>query len=166
MDIIALWTCGPAYLAAFQDVLDEENLDPYQIDQSHPPYEVRADALLAACDGLGWASYTSGIRNRMDAWRGSDHSRKRTNSYLASTSEELTRACVDSSMKVCGALGLPCCTQERIASLDARLKNGHEPDFGTQLILSAWLQWNRLGESAYEEWETDVKASLCDQVTL
>jgi hypothetical protein len=166
VDVVALWTCGPAYLAAFQDVLDEESLDPYQIDQSHPPYEVRADALLSACDGLGWASYTSGIRNRMDAWRASDLSRKRTNSYLASTSAELTRECVDSSMKVCDALGLPCCTPEGIASLDARLQNGYEPDFGTELILSAWLRWNQLGEGAYEEWETDVKASLCNQVTL
>jgi hypothetical protein len=32
IDIIAPWTCGPAYLAAFQDVVEKPGINPYKID--------------------------------------------------------------------------------------------------------------------------------------
>src|SRR5712691_5868169 len=46
MDVIALWTTGPAYLATFHDILEDEELNPYLVGQSHPPYEIRANALI------------------------------------------------------------------------------------------------------------------------
>lgn len=58
VDVIALWTCGPSYLAALHDVMDDANLDPYQLGQSHPPYALRAQVLVQAAAALGWAYYT------------------------------------------------------------------------------------------------------------
>jgi hypothetical protein len=61
MDVIALWTAGPAYLATFQDTLEDEELNPYQVGQSHPPYEVRANALIDASKRLGWEDAAQGL---------------------------------------------------------------------------------------------------------
>jgi len=58
MDVIALWTTGPAYLATFHDILEDEELNPYLVGQSHPPYEIRANALIDASNRLGWENYT------------------------------------------------------------------------------------------------------------
>ncbi len=166
VDVIALWACGPAYLATLQDVLEAESLDPYQIGKSHPPYEVRSNALLSASDKLGWAYYTGGIRRQMDAWRNSERRRGRTNSYLAYASPDLTRECVDAALSACEALGLPRCTPALVGEVSDRIQDGGMPDFGSELLLAAWLRRNQLDEDAYEAWEREVKESLCSLVTL
>ncbi|HWE36675.1 MAG TPA: hypothetical protein VG406_08915 [Isosphaeraceae bacterium] len=168
VDVIALWTCGPAYLATLQDILEAEGLDPYQIGKSHPPYEVRSKALLFASDKLGWAYYTDGIRRQMDAWRNSERGRGRgrTNTYLANASLDLTRECVDASLFACETLGLPRCTPAFIEEIGDRIHDGGMPGFGSELLVTAWLRQNRLDGDAYEAWEREVKESLCALVTL
>jgi hypothetical protein len=164
VDVIALWTCGPPYLATFQDILEAEGLDPYQIGQSHPPYEVRAKALLSASDQLGWAYYTGGIRRQIDVWRGSERKGGRTNSYLAYTSPDLTRECVDAALDVCETLGLPLCTPTLVGELDGRLEESGTPDFGSEILLAAWLRRNQMEEDEYEDWECSIKEALCATV--
>jgi hypothetical protein len=166
VDVIALWTCGPAYLATFQDILEAEGLDPYQIGQSHPPYEVRANALLSASDKLGWAYYTDGIRRQKDVWGSSEWKRGRTNSYLSNASYDLTQECVDAAFAVCDALGLPCCTPGVVGEIGDRLKEGEMLDFGTELLVGAWLLRNQIEEDEYVTWESGIKESLCALVTL
>lgn len=166
VDVIALWTCGPAYLATFQDILEAKGLDPYQIGQSHPPYEVRANALLTASDQLGWAYYTGGIRRQMDVWRSSEWSRGRTNSYLSYASPDLVRDSVDAALAVCEALGLPGCTATLVGEVDGRIGEGGTPDFGTELLLAAWLRRDQMEEGEFEEWERGTKESLLALITL
>lgn len=165
VDVIALWTCGPAYLAAVQDVLEAESLDPYQVGQSHPPYEVRSNALLSASDALGWGYYTGKIGQLMDDWRNSERKQDRTNSYVASADLGLTRECVAAALIACRELKLPCCDPSLIEALSERIGGGETPDFGTELILAAWLTRERLDESAYEIWEQDIKHRLQESIT-
>ena len=68
VDVISLWLSGPAYLAALQDVMEADDLNPYQLGQSHPPYEIRAKALIDAAGRLGWAYYTGAIQCLLDRW--------------------------------------------------------------------------------------------------
>ena len=164
VDVIALWTCGPAYLATFQDILEVETLNPYQIDQSHPPYEVRSTALLYASNKLGWASYTDGIRCQIHKWHQSE--RARTNSYLTNTNPDLTHACVDIALGSCEALGLPNCTPASVRDLTSQLEGDWTPDFGIELLLAAWLRRRQLGEDGYIAWEKWIKESLYSSVRL
>ena len=81
-DMIAFWTCGPAYVAALFDVLEYDGLNPYKIGPGHPPYEVRANALLYAGESLGWEAYLSDLRDIVGRWRVSSTWRRRAQQPL------------------------------------------------------------------------------------
>ena len=68
VDMIALWTCGPAYLASFEDVVGRPQTNPYEITQDHPPYEVRVRALVDASHCLGFGNHTQGLTAILKAW--------------------------------------------------------------------------------------------------
>jgi hypothetical protein len=44
--VIALWTCEPAYLATFQDFLEDQEPNPYQDEDEMP--ELGSELLVAA----------------------------------------------------------------------------------------------------------------------
>lgn len=137
VDVLSLWLCGPAYLAALQDVMETNGLDPYQLGQSHPPYEIRARALIDAAGRLGWAYYTGAIQNLVDRWSAASATDAKTNLHVACADSRLLSGVIEAALKTCEALSLPCCTPTRIAALEAR--QGQSPEFGTDLILTAWL---------------------------
>ena len=83
VDVISLWLSGPAYLAAIQDVMEADDLNPYQLGQSHPPYEIRAKALIDAAARLGWAYYTGTIQCLLDRWLSTAPANERTNVHVA-----------------------------------------------------------------------------------
>jgi hypothetical protein len=163
VDVLSLWLCGPAYLAALQDVMEADGLDPYQLGQSHPPYEIRARALINAAAQLGWAYYTGAIQNLVDRWSAASPSDSRTNLHVACGDPNLLGGAIAAALKTCEALSLPCCTPARIALLEAG--QGQSPEFGTDLIIAAWLTRTRSTEAAYEEWEKTVINRLFADVT-
>lgn len=163
VDVISLWLCGPAYLAALQDVMEADGLNPYQLGQSHPPYEIRARALIDAAGRLGWAYYTGAIQNLVDRWSASSATDARSNLHVACADPRLLGGAIAAALKTCEALSLPRCTPVRIAALEAG--QGHSPEFSTDLILAAWLTRNRSTEAAYEEWERTVINRLLADVT-
>ncbi len=67
IDVIALWACGPAYLAAFEDA-HEGTENPFVIEPDHPPIELRTYALLHAAERLGWDKYLAGLKQIQDNW--------------------------------------------------------------------------------------------------
>ena len=83
VDVISLWLSGPAYLAALQDVMEDDGLNPYQLGQSHPPYQVRATALIDAAGRLGWAYYTGAIQSLLDRWSSNVPATNSTNLHVA-----------------------------------------------------------------------------------
>lgn len=166
VDLIALWTCGPAYLATFYDVLDDAQLDPYQVGQSHPPYEVRAKALIHAAGELGWSAHCQNLSEVIRKWGRSDWHRGRNNQYAALASPVLIAACSDIAIKTCGALRLPKCTPDTVQAVGLKLSRGETPDLGSELILAAWLTRENKDEPAYVEWEKAVIRSHLNDITL
>ena len=67
IDVIALWGCGPAYLAAFEDA-HEDTENPFFIEPNHPPVKLRIYALLHAARKLGWDKYLAGLKQIQDDW--------------------------------------------------------------------------------------------------
>jgi hypothetical protein len=166
VDVIALWTCGPAYLASFQDFLENEDPNPYQIGQSHPPYAVRVSALSAASDQLGWGSRANGLKGIDDKWRSSTWKRERTNRYTACANPELVRACIDSSIAVCEALGLPKCTASTIQGIQKKLDEKETPELGAELLVAAWLARECSDEQTFIEWERRIVREHVGLLTL
>ncbi|AMV24217.1 hypothetical protein VT84_07455 [Gemmata sp. SH-PL17] len=153
VDIVALWTCGPAYIAALHDVMERPETNPYQLDQDHPPYELRAKALIEAAIPLGWSYYTGEYHNLLDAWTKSHWARGRANLYAACADTRLVTSSVEAALDACRSLLLPCCTPTILDSIRAKLSDQELPDLGLELITAAWLHRNGGTEEAYLEWE-------------
>lgn len=162
VDVISLWLSGPAYLAALQDVMEADDLNPYQLGQSHPPYEIRASALIDAAGRLGWAYYTGGLQCLLDRWSSAPPG-ERTNLHVACADSRLLNGVISVAIQTCEQLLLPCCTPDRIAAVENLQRQGQPPELGTDFILAAWLMHSRSTESVYEEWErTTIRGVLTD----
>jgi hypothetical protein len=166
VDLIALWTCGPAYLATLNDVLDDPQVDPYQVGQSHPPYEVRARALIQAASELGWSAQCHNLSEAIQKWTRSEWHRGRNNQYAALASPSLVAACTDTALKTCEVLCLPKCTPDTVQALRQKLARSETPDLGTELILAACLVRENNDEPAYVDWERRVVRAHLEDITL
>lgn len=165
VDVISLWLSGPAYLAALQDVMEADDLNPYQLGQSHPPYEIRAMALIDAAGRFGWAYYTGPFQCLLDQWSSTAAADEKTNLHVACSDPRLINGAISAAIKTCESLSLPCCTPDRIAALDDRQKQGQPLEPGTDLILVAWLTRTRSTEAVYDEWERAVIGRLLADIT-
>ncbi len=164
MDIVALWTCGPSFLAAFQDEIEDETKNPYLVDKVHPPYAVRAIALLKAGKALGWQEHTQKIRGILEHWRKSKSAKQVDNSYLALSEPLLTEGVVACAQATCHSLSLPKCTPTEIERIKGLLVHDEIPDFGVDLIIAAWLVREQEDEETFSRWETAKIRSRLDSL--
>lgn len=165
MDLVGLWTCGPAFLDAFVDEVESLDEDPYYINTEHPPYEVRAFALLNAADVLGWGSYTGRLEGLLGDWQSSRHAVGRTNDYLALTPKPVVEACVQKVLVRLEHLQLRKCTEESLIRAEQMIESSNYR-FGPELLLAAWLMQRRIGSKHYPDWERSTVSELSKQVTL
>jgi hypothetical protein len=164
MDVIALWTTGPAYLATFQDTLEDEALNPYQVGQSHPPYEVRANALIDASHRLDWEGAAQGLRKQVTHWGRSPWRKERNNRYVAYASPDLVQGCVTSVIATCETLSLPRCSTETLDGIQKKLDQGECPDLGSEVLIAAWLQYQQMDKDSFDAWESSVVKELTQAV--
>ena len=167
IDVVALWACGPAYLAVFQDELSKPEIDPYQIDQNHPPYEVRASAMTITSKRLGWETYASVLTkvvsdSRKNKWRDKKGDRNR---YAALVNPGLINACISSALETCEVLKLPKCTSTHLDRVNDTLRQGATPDLGIELICAAWTVEASQEEEAYDQWEKETLETLLKSIT-
>ena len=163
VDVISLWTCGPAYLAALLDVVDRDNLDPYQLGQSHPPYALRSQVLVQAAGQLGWAYYTGSLQDLADRWTKSDWAKNRTNLHIACADPCLVGGTITAAIETCEGLALPRCTPARIDAIQDKLRRGLQPELGTETIVAAWLTRGIVSEAEFDAWEQNlIRAYVAD----
>ena len=152
-DVISTWLSGPAYLATLQDVMEADGLNPYQLGQSHPPYEIRARALTDAAGRLGWAYYTGAIQSLLDRWSSTTAlSEERTNLHVACGDPRLLGGAVSAAIQTCEALSLPCCTPARIAALEDRKDKGNTRT-RHRCHSCRLVDPRQSTDAAYQEWE-------------
>lgn len=164
MDVVALWTCGPAYLAAFCDETDDEQTNWFLIGKEHPPYTARSTALIYASQQLGWKQEAADIEQMFKRWRRSKHRIHIDNHYIALTEPRLIEACVDCVLENCRSQNLPRCNQSEVKRVRQLLIKGETPDWGTELIIAAWLK-HKIDERGYESWQSAVIRDLQDSLT-
>lgn len=163
VDIVALWTFGPAFLFAFDEFVERHDPDPYRIGQVHPPYHLRASAMVDAASRLLWGDFTDPLQHRIDGWSGDA-----PNSYEYATlsDEDLLIAAVTCGLDSCKIAGLPRLTAERADELRAVVRTGALPEFGSELVVAAWLAQEELEQAAFAEWHNRVVRELAKDVTL
>ena len=164
VDVVSLWMTGPAYLACFQDVVDTPDLNPYEITPTHPPYAVRAAALINVAHEIGLKPYSSTLETFVEQWRDSQWTKKRDNRYLFLARADLIEACTKTAIDFCKSVGIEPCTIRRIQDLEASLHNFRADDIGIDTLIYTWLKFEREKESAYGSWESQFTNDVTSRI--
>jgi hypothetical protein len=165
IDLIALWTCGPAFLACAEDAFAREGLNPFLITESHPPYAVRAAALADAAIELGWGSEVAGLVELLDGWRRSEWAEQRDSAYPTLADQRLIDACRGAAIAGCRSARLQTCTRATVTRAEQSVDAGELPDWGADLMLAAWAAYRRLGDDGFPEWQAHTVRGMADMVT-
>jgi hypothetical protein len=159
MDIIALWSCGPAYVGAFLDEVERDNLDLFQISTVHPPYCVRILAILCACPSLKLDAHAGALQALSASL-----SKHYPNKLAQLAPEELVAAAVDAGFAVCKALEIRDWRYFGQGGPGSSSKATHE--LGVALLLEAWRVRNQVDEESYSKWEREVIATIAADIAL
>jgi len=165
IDLLSLWTCGPAYLACFGDHLESQRPNPYMVEQSHPPYSVRAEALIEAARLLGLEGYTIRLSEIEASWEDSEWHDKRDNHFIGLNNQRIREACIQSAFDFCESLKLTKCTAAYVESILSSMRKSAAPKLGLELLIMARAIFVGQGEHAYNQWESAVVASLANELT-
>lgn len=164
IDIIAVWTCGPAYLGSFKDQIERPQTNPYEITQNHPPYEVRLCALVDASRNLGFSDHAEGLSAIAGGWAKSNLRRGKNNKFLALADRGLIHECTQAAFRFCESLNLTKWTSSKLDVARAQLLNEANLDLGVDLLLSARVIFEERGESALDEWERITVRQIAENV--
>ena len=163
MDVTALYTCGPAYLATFHDQIENSHINPYHLTQNHPPYAVRVEALIFGCRQLGLERETKILNKVLRQWQTPKYQHKKDNHYIALTNSEIVADCVKAVLATCQFKDLPKCDRQAIEQTRYKLQRGETPEWGTELIIAAWLKYET-DQTNYESWQKFVVQDLLDSL--
>jgi hypothetical protein len=161
-DTIALWTCGPAFVAAMQHALATERIQPYEIVESHPPYELRLRMLLNLAENLDWGKYCSALKTTINHWR-EGHPQFDMNEYSALADVSLAEECCSQIVKACRVWDLPLCTPEYLHRVQQKLEAGENLESAAEIILAAWSVYQK-APSASPAWEANFTAQLIKEL--
>jgi hypothetical protein len=160
VDIISLWSCGPAFLAAMLDVATKA--EPFIVDSPHPPYALRLKMLTLCADNLGWQNESKPLAELESRWA-SAHRIADHNQYLALCPDELIRAALDWATRACVEWKIPKCKPDHLINIKDRRRKNYPIDSANELIISAWLMFDN-NEGVYQKWESTTIRALCDDL--
>jgi hypothetical protein len=162
-DAIALWTCGPAFLGAMQHVIENESIDPYEISESHPPYELRLRILIELAENLEWGNHCTELKTTMKRWSEAEMAARKHNEYSALAENTLGEECSAQIVQACRTWGLPQCTPELLHEVEEKAQGGQNFDSAVDLILAAWSVY-RAAPNQYDAWEASALAQLANDL--
>ncbi len=161
IDVITLWVCGPAYLAAFK-YEHEDTGNPFVIEQIHPPVELRTYALLHAARELGWDKYLEKLEHIRQDWFKKIPAPVR-NRYESLRNLELVTQCVAAALIFCDSARIPCLTLDDLNKIRMNLQGENDFSNGIELIVAAWLVQHE-NEEFYDDWEEYTLGKLSDEI--
>ena len=160
IDVIALWGCGPAYLAAFEDE-HEGTKKPFVIESNHPPVKLRTDALLYAAQKLGWDKYLAGLKRIQDRWYRIPPSIG--NQYRSLHNPELVTQCVAAALTYCKSSKIPRLKPDDLNKIRLNLELQNNFSNGIEIIVAAWLVYYE-NQERYHDWEEQTFNQLTDEI--
>jgi len=161
VDVIALWSLGPAYIEAFE--LEHTNVsDPFLIEQSHPPVELRTKVLVETAEKLGWKSEAQKLKVLMKQWRFKlPHSIR--NRYISLSKIELIDAAINATTDFCTTAKIPRLDTPQLERILGLINENIVPEESIDIIFGAYLVYKK-GETIYENWETKIYQSLVTEI--
>jgi len=165
-DTIALWTTGPAFLFAYQHVLQTRKPNPYELSKNHPPYFVRTRAIIEAAKELGWDNYTGELDGTLRDLSLSDRNFRQTNEFVSLAPAHLITDCVNAALDTCNKIRLPKFDRSRLGKIQDNFKHEEFTDFGIDLFSTAWLIYRDGDFQFFSEWENRTIEKLNGYVML
>jgi hypothetical protein len=163
IDAIALWSCGPSYLEAFRDA-HESVSNPFLIEETHPPVELRTTALVQAAYQLGWHEYVKALEEILDQWERLRIRGAPQNKYSYLRRRELINGCLESAFEYCRYMEFSRLGPGDLSRIRGTLKRGDDLSNGVDLIAAAWLVFREQGEEIYEKWEAQTVRLLINEI--
>lgn len=147
VDVAAFWALGPAFTLCFRRLLDNEGVNVKSATDQHPPYLIRAQALLQAAERLRWSD---------EAWALREHIRLRNSEgdsdLLVYGDTEILDAVVEESCLACAHSNIPPMTTAALDEMHLAASTGDVVPLGAGMIVLGGLQKTRLATSEYEAW--------------
>jgi len=150
VDAICLWVLGPAYVDALANAYDRKlNQEAlYNIEQSHPPVELRLFALLEAAYELGWGSECADLDRIYHSFLTVTLEPALGNRYAALRRLDLIATVRAAAWRHCDRADLPRLTHDRLDVVRALMKKP-EALSGITLVLAGWLK-AKAAEAAHD----------------
>ena len=148
IDLMAVWTAGPAYINAYLAAINDVSVRPYEMVQSHPPHAVRVQAMFQAARELQWP--TEALTAQLTSWR---QTSQPPNRYAGAAAEEIVVAGVNAAFSICEQLALPKCTSQQLRDVQALLSRKEVPSIGIDTILAASIN---ASSPTYDDWEAEA----------
>lgn len=139
-DVIAVWTCGPAFIASFSDNMENSGQRPFETHDTHPPCNLRAALMIEVGQVLGWDEYLVPLRDLVRQWKNKPTETNAQNDYAAVTIGDLPTVVMNAALTLCRNLQLPQCTADSVDSLQKWIELPQSADSAFQLIVGAWLK--------------------------
>lgn len=165
VDLMALWVLGPAYLSVFVEMVESENPDAYAVALGHPPYELRTRSLLEGARRLGWRVEAVRLAERLETWHRLPGDKARTNDYIALADQHLMAQHVDLVLQVCHDSQVTRCTQSGVNGLAESVDQIDNLEFGINLLIQAWIVWERYGKDRFWRWQSSVVDAMSKRLT-
>ncbi len=163
VDIVALWSCGPAFLAAMTDATDSLQLDPFVIESAHPPYALRILTLAEGAKALGWEEEATPLVEMSGRWESRKAVLPNYNHFVALTPRELTEEALRWTLRACRTWNIPRCNRETLQTIADRRRKKLPVDSAVELIASAALLFEQ-DPQAYPAWESTTVRLLCSEL--
>jgi len=136
-DLMGVWVLGPAFIDAYVARVRHEL--PFLLEDIHPPYYARSQALYDAALRLGWDIEAKPLRDLLEGWRVTPQYTNRGNDYVNYVRQDLLEKCVVEGLGLWSEIDLPRCDSPRLERLRDQLRKGRPPGIGMDLILAYWL---------------------------
>lgn len=163
VDIIALWSCGPSFLAAMTDVTDLAQIDPFNTDSAHPPYALRIWTLVKCAKSLGWVKEVAPLAELSERWESKKVNLPNFNQFIALTPRELVEEAIRWTLSGCRAWRISRCDHKTVQTIAERRRKQLPVDSAVELIVSAALLFEK-DPKAYPTWESTTVQSLCTEL--
>ena len=156
IDSLCLWTLGPAYLDAFTE--SHEGMKPFQIEQAHPPVDLRTEMLIAAATELGWGREVVPLRQLREKWAGRALEPSLENLYETFRNADLMAACAAAASELAETLGLRRLDAKDLGRLERAVAVG-TPLSGSDLLIAARLFTKKMTDETLLAWEERMIAA-------
>jgi hypothetical protein len=156
IDVVGLIATGPAYVKNFLVETESHEIQPFRLEQSHPPFAVRCQALCSAAESLNLSGVVPVLKKRYDLWTKRGNFGAPDNMYRAASDQAFMDSAIQAAIELAHDLHLPSYTEAQMEQAAARILTGKIPDLGVEILLAAWYAHDNLGSKEFQRWTQDV----------